>query len=62
MSVHVDELVSNVELEPSADTTRSGPAAAAPGSSPGGVELEHREAQRRLARDRARTFSEGYAD
>lgn len=59
MTVHVDELVSNVELEPSADTNGS-PVPAA--SSPGGTELEHREAHRRLVRDRARTFSEGYAD
>jgi hypothetical protein len=59
MTVHVDELVSNVELEPSTDTTRPTPAPAAP---PGGAELEHREAHRRLVRDRARTFSEGYAD
>jgi hypothetical protein len=61
MTVHVDELTSDVAVDPeSTDATAGGSAGAA--DDPWGEDEQFRELRRRLAVDRLRTAAEGFDD
>jgi hypothetical protein len=60
LTVHIDEAVSELALEPEAQTQQS---AGAHGAGPAWAELEHwRAARDRATQDAERTKAEGYGD